>query len=280
MKKIGFIIINYNDVKTTKILIENIKNYKCIDEIVVVDNASNDNSVKELSEINEITLICNEENYGFAKAINIGSKYLIDKYKDIYLIISNSDVRIESEEDVIELINSFKIKNVGLAGPILVEPTSINKGWKRTSVKKDILLNIPLLNKLYKNKIINYPESHYNTHVSYVDIVKGCIFAVDSKALEKIKYLDENTFLYYEENILSAKLVKNNYKIVINNKVTMYHDHSITINKNLNNINKYNILKQSFMYYEKNYNNANKLELCILSILNKINYVIKRIRKK
>ena len=75
MKKIGFIIINFNDHKTTKKLINNIKNYKIIDEIVVVDNKSTDKSVLELQKIDNITLIANEENYGFAKAINIGCKY-------------------------------------------------------------------------------------------------------------------------------------------------------------------------------------------------------------
>lgn len=280
MKKIGFIIINYNDYKTTKKLINNIKDYKCLSEIVVVDNASTDNSKKELEKIKEVTLICNENNYGFAKAINIGSKYLIEKYKDMYLIISNSDIRIDSEDDVKELINSFKNKDVALAGPVLIEPTGITRGWKKTSVKQDIYLNIPLINRLYRNKLLNYKDSHYDSHISYVDMVKGCIFAIDSKALEKINYLDENTFLYYEENILSTKLKVKKYKIVINNKVTMYHDHSVTISKNINNINKYKIVKDSFMYYEKNYNDANNIQLFILKVLNNINYVAKRIRKR
>ena len=41
---IGFLIINYNDAKTTIHLLENIKHYSCIDQIVVVDNHSTDDS--------------------------------------------------------------------------------------------------------------------------------------------------------------------------------------------------------------------------------------------
>lgn len=280
MKKIGFIIINYNDYKTTKKLIDNIKDYKVIDEIVVVDNKSTDKSVLELKKIDNITLIANEENYGFAKAINIGCKYLINKYKDCYIFVSNSDIRIEEENDLKELVKTFKVKDIALVGPIIKEPDEVVRGWKLTSVNEDILMNIPLINRIYRNKLLNYKDSYYKTLLSYVDMVKGCFFLIDSKALEKINYLDENTFLYYEENILAKKLKVKKYKTVINNKVTIYHDHAKTISKNVNNINRYKITKESFMYYEKNYNDANEFQLCILKILNNINLVFKKIRKK
>ena len=280
MKKIGFIIINFNDHKTTKKLINNIKNYKIIDEIVVVDNKSTDKSVLELQKIDNITLIANEENYGFAKAINIGCKYLINKYKDCYIFVSNSDIRIEEENDLKELVKTFKVKDIALVGPVIKEPDGVVRGWKLTSVNEDILMNIPLINRVYRNKLLNYKDSYYTTLLSYVDIVKGCFFLIDSKALEKINYLDENTFLYYEENILAKKLKVKKYKTVINNKVTIYHDHAKTISKNVNNINRYKITKESFMYYEKNYNDANTLQIFILKILNNINLIVKKIRKK
>ena len=280
MNKIGFIIINFNDHKTTKKLINNIKNYKIIDEIVVVDNKSTDKSVLELKKIDNITLIANKENYGFAKAINIGCKYLINKYKDCYIFVSNSDIRIEEENDLKELVKTFKVKDIALVGPVIKEPDGVVRGWKLTSVNEDILMNIPLINRVYRNKLLNYKDSYYTTLLSYVDMVKGCFFLIDSKALEKINYLDENTFLYYEENILAKKLKVKKYKTVINNKVTIYHDHAKTISKNINNINRYKITKESFMYYEKNYNDANSLQIFILKILNNINLIVKKIRKK
>ena len=111
-------------------------------------------------------------------------------------------------------------------------------------------------------------------------MVKGCFFIIDSKALEKINYLDENTFLYYEENILSQKLKVKGYKTIIDNEVIIYHDHEKTIGKNFKNVDKYKIVKQSMMYYEKEYNDASNFQLFILKILNNINLVFKKIRKK
>ncbi len=280
MRKTGYIIINYNDFKTTEKLINNIKDYKVIDEIVVVDNNSTDDSKNKLSKIKGITLIANKENYGFAKAINIGCKYLIDKYKECYIFVSNSDIRITQENDLKELLKCFKIKDVALVGPVIKEPDGIVRGWKSTTVLEDILLNIPLINRVYRNKLISYKDDYYNTLLSYVDMVKGCFFLIDSRALEKINFFDENTFLYYEENILAKKLKVKKYKTVINNKVTVYHDHAKTISKNVNNINRYKITKQSMMYYEKNYNDANNFELFVLNLLNNINLIFKKIRKR
>lgn len=279
MKKVGFLIINYNDYKTTLKLIDNIRNYKSINEIVVVDNKSIDNSVEYLKKIKNITLIENDKNYGFAKAINIGSKYLINKYKDCYIFISNSDIRISSEDDIKKLINTFD-KDIAVVGPVLQEPTITVKGWRLTSVFEDILLNIPLINRLYRNKLISYKEGYYKDKITIVDMVKGCFFIVDSKTLKDVNFFDENTFLYYEENILAKKLQAKNYKTVLNNEVIVYHDHAITISKNVNNINRYKITKESMMYYEKNYNDASKFSLLILKILNDINMIFKNIRKK
>ena len=275
MNKIGFIIINFNDHKTTKKLINNIKNYKIIDEIVVVDNKSTDKSVLELKKIDNITLIANKENYGFAKAINIGCKYLINKYKDCYIFVSNSDIRIEEENDLKELVKTFKVKDIALVGPVIKEPDGVVRGWKLTSVNEDILMNIPLINRVYRNKLLNYKDSYYTTLLSYVDMVKGCFFLIDSKALEKINYLDENTFLYYEENILARKLKGKKLLSVVDTSVFVEHKHNATIGTNVSRLNKYKIYKASQFYYEKNYNNANKLTMSILKFFYNISLFIK-----
>ena len=79
-------------------------------------------------------------------------------------------------------------------------------------------------------------------------------------------FFDENTFLYYEENITASKLKNTKYKILINNNITIIHDHSASIDKSINYINKFKILKKSQLYFEEYYNNASKLELTLLKI--------------
>ena len=49
--KLGMCIVNYNDYETTKTLIDNVKNYKCLDKIVIVDNKSTDDSLFKLRNL-------------------------------------------------------------------------------------------------------------------------------------------------------------------------------------------------------------------------------------
>ena len=49
------IIVNYNDFDTTKRLLDNVKDYKCLDKIIVVDNHSSDKSLSKLFGIGFIT---------------------------------------------------------------------------------------------------------------------------------------------------------------------------------------------------------------------------------
>ena len=69
MKKLAMVIINYNDYDTTKKLIDNIKNYKVLDKIIIVDNASTDNSYNKLKKLTneKIVLIRTDDNKGYAK---------------------------------------------------------------------------------------------------------------------------------------------------------------------------------------------------------------------
>ena len=259
--KLGMVIINYNDAKTTIELLENIKDYKCLDSIIVVDNKSTDDSVKRLKKYQntKIELIEAHENKGYASGLNIGAKYLNKKYKNCNIIFSNADIIIAKEEDL-ERLNQDITDDIVVVGPTIIERTGINRGWKLPTAKDEIRFNLPILGDKFRAKN-TYPEEHYQKDLSFVDVVAGCIFCVKGSILEKIDYFDENTFLYYEEQILSKKLIDINKKIAIDNTVKVIHNHSVTIDKNIARIRKYKILKTSQRYYVKEYLKASKWDL-------------------
>ena len=125
-----------------------------------------------------------------------------------------------------------------------------------------------------RKKYLHYKEEHYNNKIVDVDIVSGCFFLIRSDVLKQIDFFDENVFLYYEENILCSKLKQHNLRTVINTDVEVFHNHSVTIDKNIKRINKYKILKNSQMYFEKKYNGANIFEIFLLWLTNKITLLI------
>ena len=70
-----FITVNYNDYKTTYNLIQNIENYDVVDEIVIVDNDSKDDSFEKLLKLrnNKITVLKNSSNKGYGSADHIAA---------------------------------------------------------------------------------------------------------------------------------------------------------------------------------------------------------------
>lgn len=264
--KVGFLIVNYNDFLNVNNLVNNIKNYKIIDKIVIVDNnSSNKEPLKKL----DAKVIYEKKNLGYAHAINVGSQYLNEILGDCYIIISNADIIINNEETIKKLINTFN-SDVAIVSPKVDEKNHINLGWKLPNTIDEIIFNIPFFGKIHRHN----KENKNLLGINEIDVASGCFFIIDSRVLKKINYLDESTFLYYEENILSKKIKDINKKILINADVSVIHNHSVTIDKNINKIKKYKLQKQSQYYFCKNYNNANIIELLLLKLTYYITYII------
>lgn len=268
-----FVILNYNDYKTTLELINNIKNFSIIDEIVIIDNNSSDDSYEHLKILksDKITILKNNVNKGYSAGNNLGCKYLCDKYKKCNIFISNPDILIKDENILKKMIDCFKL-NVGVVSPIIFENNEYHMGWRIPKPIDDILLNIPILYKKINKKLMYTKE--YLEKEQFVEVVSGCFFLIRSDVLKKLNFFDENVFLYYEENILGKKLKNENIKTMICLDTKVIHNNSVTINKNVKKINKYKILKKSQMYFEKEYNGACKIELFLLWITSKITLII------
>lgn len=271
----GIIILNYNDYKTTIDMINQIKNYKVLDNIIIVDNMSTDDSYKILKkyENNKIDVIRTDKNKGYASGNNYGIKYLKRKYNTDIVIISNPDI-IVTENTINELIVDLENNNyISLISPLIEEKGIISRGWKLPTFIDDVLSNINFFHKFAKKRLL-YKNEHYKNKLSKVDVVHGCFFMIRLNDFQKIQYFDEGTFLYYEENIIAKKLKENNLKTYIDNDVKVIHNLSISVDKSFNSIKKYKILKDSQKYYEKNYNKTNVFGIIILRLFYYISLAI------
>lgn len=268
---IGLVVVNYNDYKNTISFIDSIKGYKLVEHIVIVDNCSTDDSFSLLQGIcnDKISLIKNDSNKGYGSGINLGSKYLIDNFDVKSIIVSNTDIIINSENDLIKMIN-YLSDDVALVGPNVLENGGVNRGWKIPSAFVDSLLNIPYIHRFLRKKLLFYKESDYKNDFTQVEVLSGCFFIISADALKKIDFFDENIFLYYEENVIGVKLREKGYKSLIINGVNIIHNHSVTIDNSINRVKKYKILKKSQKYFHKNYSHASIFGIMFLYITDKM----------
>lgn len=247
--KTGIVVLNYNDAIETIDFVEKISTFNAVDIICVVDNCSTDDSVKQLKKLKNIELIALDTNEGYAAGNNAGLKYLYEQECDNY-IISNPDIIIDKRNLMDFIAHMNADTNYHLFGPTIEEQGTINRGWKQRTIAYDIHDNYPIVNRLFKNKI-KYRNSYYKGATTPVDCISGCFFGIKKALIDRIGFLDEGTFLFYEEDILCAKAKNVGLHACVLNNVKVIHNHSITIDKNINHYRKLRVLKDSQMYYHK-----------------------------
>jgi len=273
--KTGIIILNYNDYENTIKMIEQIKDYKCFKKIVVVDNCSTDESLSKIKpfENQKIVVLEAKKNAGYASGNNIGLKYLEKETNCELAIISNPDVVVE-ESVIEELINDMKnYEDISFLGPKVLESGTISKGWKLPSYFVEVLSTVNFFSR-YAHRFQKYKEDYYKEKLTKVEVIHGCFFVARLKDFKKIKYFDSNTFLYYEENILGKKAIEKGFNIYVDTSLGVLHDLSKSVDKSLNKIKKYKILKKSMFYYEDTYNHIGFFKRNLLKLVYYVSLMI------
>lgn len=281
--EICIVVLNYNDSERTTKFINDVKDYKKIAEIVVVDNCSTDNSYEILKKLSsdKITVLKTNENKGYGAGNNFGCKYVIEKYKNPIIFISNPDVVVEEKTfyTMAKYLNDNE--NIAIVAPNVYQDGQVERGWKLLNPIRGAILNFPFVYRVLRkqeNKNYFYNNKHYDTKASIVDVVTGCFFAIKGKIMEQIDFFDENIFLYNEEEILAKKTKKLGYETVVLNDISVIHEHSVSISKSFSNLKKIRIANKSRIYYQKKYNNAGKIDMLFWHIANSISVIKETIK--
>lgn len=275
--KVAIIIVNYNDVDDTIKYVETISNYNVINRIVVVDNLSTTigafENLKKL-ENEKVKVIQSEKNGGYDYGNNVGVKYLDslgEKYD--YIIVSNPDISV-SEEAINKCLNILESdEKIAVVAPRMFnkENKPIRRSsWKMRTFWLDVVHSTRILELLFYKVLRGgeYLEKDYQNELLEVEAISGAFFIIRNKTLREIDLLDENVFLFYEEDILAKQLAEKRYKTISLNSEKFIHFESQTIGKTFNYYKKMRQLFISKMYYHKTYNKINVVQVLVFHILN------------
>ena len=247
--KTSVVILNYKTYSKTISCIESLISINDhIDRIIIIDNNSENESLKHISEYlsdcqlewkyyNSITddsttfiLHQNIHNSGYAKGNNIGIG-IACAYSSDFILIMNNDI-VVNKNAVNHLIDFYKSqKGVGCLGPLVKEGSGydINFARKRLQWYDHFLLS-GIMKKILPAKL--FLRHHFISyqgipnHAFEVDTISGSAMLFHSDVLRKIEGFDENTFLYYEEAIITEKLREHNLKTWVVPQSTMIHEHA------------------------------------------------------
>ena len=226
--KVFVIVLNRNHRSYLEVSIRSLKkqSYPGLN-IVVVDNASQDDSVEYLTTNHpNIKIFQNKKGLGWTGGNNIGIKYA-QKMNADYIILANNDIEIDDDHLIEKLIKSFNHNNsLGIIGPRVNEMDQRNKlqsaGWN-------------IYNKYYKYGLYfnKFKQRKYDLpkHLMTVDFVSGCFICIKKVILDNIGRLDENIFLYLDDLEFSFRAWRYGYVSVVNNDLVIYHKGSATTGK-------------------------------------------------
>jgi GT2 family glycosyltransferase len=173
-------------------------------KIVVVDNASEDNSVvKVKKQYPNVEIIKLDKNMGAAFASNRGFEIALKNQADFILRL-DSDIIIESQL-ITKLVKSFEdLPEAGIMFPKILRYDSPDTIWFTGAKSHPFLL---------VSRVNNYNVKDRDDHeITQVDFVPSAAILIKAEALKKVGGFDEIYFVYSEDFDLCLRFKKNGYK--------------------------------------------------------------------
>lgn len=254
--KVSVITVNYNQPEVTCDLIESLRNisYKNI-EIIVVDN----NSEKDIDQIKtrypEIKLIKSKKNLGFAGGNNLGLKHS----KGEYVLFINNDVEVEPDfmEPLLEMQESSI--SIGAISP------KINYYTQKSRIQyagTEPVSRFTLRNKHIGSGSVDQGQYFRPQETAYAH---GACMMVSKRVIDQVGPMDEQFFLYYEEQDWCERIRKLGYMNYVVPKSQVFHKESVSTGKN-SPLKTYYLSRNRILFARKNFT-AGQLMISFLYML-------------
>lgn len=235
MEKVSVILVNYNSSEDSIHCIKSLinQNYPYI-SVILVDNSESEEYINEIheklkdfhsnvSKISEedfkelnfnkdIILIKASENKGFSGGNNIGIKLARENKAD-FIWILNNDTEVE-KNTIEEMLKTSSKYNAQLV------ICKINNFYDRDKVQ-------------YYGETVSYQGeySDFEDKIKKPSLISGCNLFLKSSVFEKTGLLDEDYFLYFEDNDFYHKIIKNDIPYIYTPHTKIYHKGGSSIGK-------------------------------------------------
>ncbi|GAB4312171.1 MAG: glycosyltransferase family 2 protein [Methanobacteriaceae archaeon] len=242
---VSIIILNWNGWKDTIECLESLYKIDYLNfEIIIVDNASEDQSVAKIKKYTEIKLeinskffynnpeniakriknykknvknknnkkpiilLKNDENYGFAEGNNIGIKFSLYYLNPDYIFLLNNDTVVKNNF-LSELIKvAQQENNIGIVGSKICYYDDPQKIWSSDC-------NIGWWT--------SYLSTKNSDTVKETDWVSGCGLLIKKELINKISFLDSELFFGWEDIDYCIRAKNADYRVFYNPESIIWH---------------------------------------------------------
>ena len=206
--RVAIIILNWNRKDDVLECLDSLRhldypNY----EITVVDQNSSDGSRHAIiSQFPHLTLLCNDENTGFAEGNNTGIRCALTAGAD-YITLLNNDATVEPNFLSALLDAAREYPAFDIFGPKIVfdsDPAIIWAAGSHIDWKRGISAQHGL-GEVDNGQYADYAE---------VNALPGCAMMADRKVFETIGFFDGRFYLYYEETDWCARAQRAGFRLL------------------------------------------------------------------
>ena len=227
LPRVAVVILNWNGLDFLRRFLPSIcaSTYPNLD-IIVGDNASNDNSVSFVREnYPQIKISINDQNYGFAGGYN----RVLNSLDQDYFVLLNSDVEVEPGwiEPVIQLME--KDRSIAAAQPKILSQSN-KKLFEYAGAAGGFLdiFGYPFCRgRIFDSLEVDSSQYDQSSEIFWAS---GAAFFIKRLKWLEMNGLDEDFFAHMEEIDLCWRLKNNNYKIMYCAESTVFHVGGGTLN--------------------------------------------------
>lgn len=225
--KHAVVLVNYNGWQDTIVCINSIQRAVEVPHIIVVDNGSSNDSVKQLqAAFPALDLIISPLNVGFSAGNNLGIKKALRLGAKVVYILNN-----DTEVDPQLFHRSYRYvagKNRIAGGKIYYA-----KGYEFHAEHKgrgDVLWYaggyFDWTSVISRHVGVDEIDHAQHDQVKRVDFITGCFIAVPRQVFRKIGFLDEPFFLYLEDTDFCLHAQHSGIEVMYNPHLVLYHRNS------------------------------------------------------
>ncbi len=258
--KINCVIVNFNDAPATEKLVRRISPYSSLEQIVIVDNASTDDSLTRLNLLagqnKKISVVQAPCNGGYGAGNNLGVRYAAEHNHATHVIIANPDVSFD-ESCILGLARIFQNHpDAGVASALMEDKhyKPLRSCWKNYGFIRQLLYMGPVSHRLF-GFVLYYPRSYFKGRKAvWVDAVHGSMLMVDSASFLECGGYDEGIFLYQEEMVLADRMKTLGRRTALLLTKSYKHEHSVSVSKTFQKeLERQRLRETSVLYYMKHY---------------------------
>ena len=246
--KVVFVVLHYCQAEVTDDCVRSLLALDGEKEVVIVDNASPDNSGLVLQEKyasnNNIHIILNETNYGFAQGNNTGFIFAKEQFKPDYIFVINNDTVIKDKHFITNLTSNPDYKQWHIIAPDILTFKGIHQNpFKMKGLsKQDVIHTIwrkrisylfytfPLIHRIKSSDVVDRKGPYIQYRLENI-VPHGAAVIFTRQWIDKENFaFYPGTFMFYEEDLLFLYAQKKQYKILYEPTLQISHMEDMSTN--------------------------------------------------